>query len=148
MIHAAAALGRVESVRSMLDAEPELLEALYVDQPMTELTPLKVAAGKAKIGVAELLLDRGADINGQATLPSGGPRSSTALHEAVYSDSVGMVKLALARGADVSLENWWGATALGTNWQNRQRRNVQEISQILIAHGANPQDRPQAQLIH
>lgn len=147
-IHAAAAVGRVETVRSMLDAEPELLEALYVDQPMTEMTPLKVAAGRAQIGVAELLLDRGADINGQATLPGGGLRSSTALHEAVYSDSIEMVKLALDRGADVSLENWWGATPLGTNWQNRQRRNVQEISQILIAHGANPQDRPQAQLIH
>ena len=147
-IHAAAALGRVETVRSMLDADPSLLEALYIDQPMAEQTPLKVAAGRAQIGVAELLLDRGADINGQATLPGGGPRSSTALHEAIYSDSVEMVKLALDRGADVSLENWWGATPLGTNWQNRQRRNVQEISQILIAHGANPADQPQAQLIH
>ena len=147
-IHAASALGRVETVRAMLDDDPGLLEALYADKPMTEMTPLKVAASKAQIDVAELLLDRGADINRQATLPGGGPKSSTALHEAVYSGSVEMVKLALDRGADVSLENWWGATPLGTNWQSRQRRHASEISELLIAHGANPADQPQAQLIH
>ncbi|MYB50193.1 MAG: hypothetical protein F4X72_13165 [Dehalococcoidia bacterium] len=147
-IHAAAAVGLVETVRAMLDADPSLLEALYVDQPMAEQTPLKIAANMAETDVFNLLLDRGADINGQVTLPGGGNGASTVLHGAVYSDSIEMVRLALARGADVSLTNPWGATALGTNWQNRQRRNVQEISQILIAHGANPQDRPQAQLIH
>ena len=147
-IHAAAALGRVETVRAMLDDDQGLLEALYVDKPMTEMSPLKVAASKGQIGVAEYLLDRGADINGQETLPGGGPRSSTVLHEAVYSDSVEMVKLALDRGADVSLENWWGATALGTNWQSRQRVNAREISELLMAHGANPTDQPRAQLFH
>ncbi|MYD51582.1 MAG: hypothetical protein F4W93_08865 [Dehalococcoidia bacterium] len=147
-IHAAAAVGLVETVRAMLDADPSLLEALYVDQPMTEQTPLKIAANMAETDVFNLLLNRGADINGQVTLPGGGNGASTVLHGAVYSDSIEMVRLALARGADLSLTNPWGATALGTNWQNRQRRNVQEISQILIAHGANPQDRPQAQLIH
>ena len=147
-IHAAAAVGLVETVRAMLDADPSLLEALYIDQPMAEQTPLKIAANMAETGVFNLLLDRGADINGQVTLPGGGNGVSTVLHGAVYSDSIEMVRLALARGADVSLTNPWGATALGTNWRNRQRRNVQEISQILIAHGANPQDRPQAQLIH
>ncbi|MDE2716345.1 MAG: ankyrin repeat domain-containing protein [Chloroflexota bacterium] len=147
-IHAACALGWVETVQVMLDDDPGLLEALYIDQPMAEQTPLKIAANMAETGVFNLLLDRGADINSQVTLPGGGNGASTVLHGAVYSDSIEMVRLALARGADVSLTNPWGATALGTNWQNRQRRNVQEISQILIAHGANPQDRPQAQLIH
>jgi len=147
-IHAASALGRVETVRAMLDADPSLLEALYIDQPMVEQTPLKIAANMAETGVFNLLLDRGADINGQVTLPGGGNGASTVLHGAVYSDSIEMVRLALARGADVSLTNPWGATALGTNWQNRQRRHAQEISDILIAHGANPQDQPQAQLIH
>ena len=147
-IHAASALGWVETVQAMLDDDPGLLEALYVDKPMTEMTPLKVAASKAQIGVAELLLNRGADINGQATLPGGDPRSSTVLHEAVYSGSVEMVKLALGKGAEVSLENWWGATALGTNWQSRQRVNAQEISELLIAHGSDPEDQPKAQLIH
>ena len=115
---------------------------------MVEQTPLKIAANMAETAVFNLLLDRGADINGQVTLPGGGNGASTVLHGAVYSDSIEMVRLALARGADVSLTNPWGATPLGTNWQNRHRRNVHEISQILIAHGANPQDRPQAQLIH
>ena len=147
-IHAASALGRVETVRAMLDADPSLLEALYIDQPMVEQTPLKIAANMAETGVFNLLLDRGADINGQVTLPGGGNGASTVLHGAVYSDSIEMVRLALARGADVSLTNPWGATALGTNWQNRQRRHAQEISEILIAHGANPADQPQAQLIH
>ncbi len=147
-IHAASALGRVETVRAMLDADPSLLEALYIDQPMVEQTPLKIAANMAETGVFNLLLDRGADINGQVTLPGGGNGASTVLHGAVYSDSVEMVRLALARGADVSLTNPWGATALGTNWQNRQRVNAHEISELLIAHGANPEDRPKAQLIH
>ena len=147
-IHAAAAVGLVETVRAMLDADPSLLEALYIDQPMAEQTPLKIAANMAETGVFNLLLDRGADINGQVTLPGGGNGASTVLHGAVYSDSIEMVRLALARGADVSLTNPWGATPLGTNWQNRQRVNAEEISQILIAHGANPQDWPHAQLIH
>ena len=68
-IHAASALGRVETVRAMLDADPSLLEALYLDQPMVEQTPLKIAANMAETGVFNLLLDRGADINGQVTLP-------------------------------------------------------------------------------
>ena len=147
-IHAAAALGRVEIVRAMLDADPTLLEALYIDRPMDEQTPLKIAANMAEMGVCNLLLDRGADINGQMTLPGGGNGASTVLHGAVYSGSVEMVRLALARGADVGLTNPWGATALGTNWPSRRRTNAPEISDILIAHGANPEDRPREQLIH
>ncbi|MCY4528391.1 MAG: ankyrin repeat domain-containing protein [Chloroflexi bacterium] len=147
-IHAAAALGRVETVRAILDVDPMLLEALYLDRPMDEQTPLKIAANMAETGVFNLLLDRGANINGQVTLPGGGNGASTVLHGAVYSGSVEMVRLALARGADVSLTNPWGATALGTNWPSRRRTNAPEISDILIAHGANPEDRPRGQLIH
>ena len=147
-IHAAAALGRVETVRAMLDADPTLLEALYVDRPMDEQTPLKIAANMAETGVFNLLLDRGANINGQVTLPGGGNGASTVLHGAVYSGSVEMVTLALARGADVSLTNPWGATPLGTNWPSRRRTNAPEISDILIAHGAKPEDRPRGELIH
>ena len=147
-IHAAAALGRVETVRAMLDADPTLLEALYIDRPMAEQTPLKIAANVAETGAFNLLLDRGADINGQATLPGGGNWASTALHGAVYSGSVEMVELALDRGADVSLTNSWGATPLRTNWPSRQRSNAQEIGELLVAHGANPEDQPRGELIH
>ena len=147
-IHAAAALGRVEIVRAMLDADPTLLEALYVDRPMDEQTPLKIAANMAEMGVCNLLLDRGADINGQMTLPGGGNGASTVLHGAVYSGSVEMVALALERGADVSLTNSWGATALGTNWPSRRRTRASEIGELLIAHGADPEDQPRGQLIH
>lgn len=147
-IHAAAALGRIEAVSSMLDADPSLLEALYIDRPMTELTPLKVAASKAQIDVAELLLDRGADINGQATLPGGYGRS-TALHAAVRSGrSVDMVRLLLDRGADVNRKNWWGATPLSTNWPPRRHDSSNEIGDLLVAHGANPEDRPRGPLMH
>ncbi len=147
-IHAAAALGRVEAVRAMLDSDPSVLETLYLDRPMSEMTPLKVAASKAHVGVVELLLDRGANINGQATRQGGGYGKSTALHAAVFSDSLEMVELVLDRGADVSLENQWGAVALRTNWPSRQRRNSEKINEILIAHGANPEDQPRAQLVH
>ena len=147
-IHAAAALGRVEVVRAMLDADPGLLEALYVDRPMDEQTPLKIAANMAESGVFNMLLDRGADINSQVCLPGGGNGASTVLHGAVYSGSVEMVKLALDRGADVRLTNSWGATALGTNWPTRRRTRAPEISELLIAHGADPEDEPKGQLIH
>ncbi len=133
---------------AMLNADPMLLEALYIDRPMDEQTPLKIAANMAETGVFNLLLDRGADINGQVTLPSGGNGASTVLHGAVYSGSVEMVRLALDRGADVSLTNSWGATPLGTNWLSRRRTNAPEISEILIAHGANPEDQPRGELIH
>ena len=81
------------------------------------------------------------------TLPGGGNGASTVLHGAVYSGSVEMVVLALERGADVRLTNSWGATALGTNWPSRRRTRAPEIGELLVAHGADPEDQPRGQLI-
>ncbi|MDE2993705.1 MAG: ankyrin repeat domain-containing protein, partial [Chloroflexota bacterium] len=147
-IHAAAALGRVETVGSLLDADPCFIEALYEDQPMAELTPLKVAAHRAQIGVVELLLDRGAEINGQAILANGGHGRSTVVHAAVSSGSVAMLKLLLERGANINLKNRWGASPLATNWRSRDDVHRSEIRDLLVAHGANPEDQPQELLMH
>ena len=105
-IGVACALGRVERVTSMLDADLSLLEGdqppRVIDKkkhlPWHERPPLMLAAMKDWLELARLLLDRGAEINRQV-----GWYQNTALHEAVSSHSTETVKLLLARGADVTI---------------------------------------------
>lgn len=141
-IHAAAALGWVATVRALLDVDATLLESLYVDRPMAEYTPLKAAAACDREDVAALLLDRGANIDGQATLTSSGEGRTTALHAAVGGAAMGTLRLLLERGADVRLKHWWGATPMELNWPPRNGELTEDIHDSLVAYGADPDDQP------
>ena len=127
-IQSATALGRVGLVKSMLDVDPSLLEA--------DVPPLKIAAQKNQLEVAELLLDRGADIDRVSSF-----YQPTALFVAVRHLSIDVLKLLLARGADVTIRETGDHhhTPLGINWPPVGPR--EEIRDILVAHGANPEDQ-------
>ena len=144
-ISVAAALGRVDLVDSMLTADPSLVEGRLTPEetdwnkhlPWHQHSPLIVAAMNDRAEVAALLLDRGAGIDRQV-----GWYQTTALHHAVDSESTETVRLLLERGADVTIRSrdHHLPTALVKNWPPTVSRR--EIGDLLVAHGANPQELP------
>ena len=143
-ISVAVSLGRVELADSMLTAEPSLVEGHLPPEeidwnkhlPWHQHSPLIVAAMNDRAEVARLLLDRGAGIDRQV-----GWYQTTALHHAVRSESTETVRLLLQRGADVTIRsrNHHLPTALVKNWPPTVSRR--EIRDLLIAHGANPEEQ-------
>ena len=144
-ISVAAALGRVELVDSLLTAEPSLVEGRLTPGetdwnkhvPWYQHSPLIVAAMNDRAEVAALLLDRGAGIDRKV-----GWYQNTALHHAVDSESTETVRLLLKGGADVTIRSrdHHLPTALVKNWPPTVSRR--EIGDLLVAHGANPQELP------
>ena len=133
-IHALTALGRTALVASMLDDDLSLVEAVHEDLGMT---PLGVASNRDQVEVAELLLDRGADVNFHApNLPM-----ATALHEAVNRGSLETLALLLARGADVHLKNEFGHTPAYSFYSfSDYGGNRQRMVDLLVAHGSDPEE--------
>jgi ankyrin repeat protein len=143
-ISAATTLGRAELVESLLDADPALLEGALSPEvmekkkhlPWHERSPLVIAAEGDWTRIVGVLLDRGAEIDRQV-----GWYRTTALHHAVSSDSTPTVKLLLQRGADVSIRSrdHHLPTAMVKNWPRTVSRD--EIRDLLIAHGAKPEEQ-------
>ncbi|MCY3736662.1 MAG: ankyrin repeat domain-containing protein [Gemmatimonadaceae bacterium] len=144
-ISVAVALGRLELVEAMLTEDPSLVEGNWPPEetdwnkhlPWNQHSPLIVAAMKDRTEVAALLLDRGAGIDRKV-----GWYQTTALHHAVDSESTETVRLLLERGADVTIRSrdHHLPTALVKNWPPTVSRR--KISDLLIAHGANPKELP------
>ena len=133
-IQAATALGRVDTVASLLDEDPSLLNGLYPDRPHIDNTLLMLAAQYDRVPVIELLLDRGAKVDVRE------PRDGwTALLTAVKFKSVNALKKLLERGANPNLKDQEGVTALKRNGPFSTHR--QQIYDILVAHGADPADQ-------
>jgi len=143
-IAAAIVLGRTDHVATMLASESALVEgalprALTEKKkhlPWYEHSPLVIAASCNRTAIIELLLDHGADINRPV-----GWYQTTALHHAVTSHSTAAVRMLLSRGADVAIRsrNHHLPTALGRNTPLTVSR--EEIRDLLVDHGANPQEQ-------
>lgn len=135
-IFAAAALGKVERLRALAQADPQLLHSYSQDG----WTALHLAAHFGQREAVETLLAAGASVQARshntmhntplhAAMPGGKPEvveallaagaevnaqqegGFTALHEAAMQGSVPLVKLLLARGADPALASESGKTA-------------------------------------
>ena len=123
-VTAAVALGRLDRLEAMRVVDPSFLQAAR---------PLILAAHVDRVDAMEWLLDHGADIDRRAE------SGSTALHQAVESQSMQALECLLSRGARVRIRDGEGETPISlTNWPGgRQQR---KIRQLLVAHGANPED--------
>jgi uncharacterized protein len=125
----AAAAGDAETVRRLLDEQPDVASA-YTDEGWTALHLADTTE------IAAMLLDAGADINARNRHKFAGPGNSP-LSAAVYQDRRDVVRLLIDRGADVNQGDNAGftplhlAVALGRI----------EAARILLESGADPNVR-------
>jgi adenosylhomocysteine nucleosidase len=124
----AAAVGDVDRLRALLDADRALVHAYAPDG----FFPLALAAYFAQPDAVAFLLDRGADPGTAARNPS----KVQALHAAVAGRSAESVKLLLDAGADPNAQQESGFTPLMAAEQHDDR----EIIDLLLQAGAAPSE--------
>lgn len=129
----AAALGRTERLREVLDEDPARATAFGDDG----FHALGLACFFGHVDAARLLLERGADVNAV----SRNERIQTAaIHAAAASGDAGsdestryeLVKLVLEHGADPNLEQAGGFRAIDAARQNGDER----VEALLLQHGS------------
>jgi ankyrin repeat protein len=126
----AAAFGRVDPLRELLDEDPSRASAFGDDG----FHPLSLACFFGHLEAARLLLDRGADVN---VLSTNEHVQTAAIHAAAAAAGdeatrYELVKLALEHGADPNLRQGGGFRALDAARQNGDSR----VEQLLLEHGA------------
>jgi ankyrin repeat protein len=122
----ASALGRMERVAELLEAEPSLINSHSPDG----FTALGFACFFRHIPTAKMLLDRGADPG----LASNNALRVAPLHSAVAANLVELIDLLLVRGADPNPREGGGSTPL----HSAAGHGTPEIIARLLAAGADP----------
>jgi ankyrin repeat protein len=123
----AAALGEVDTLRALLDAEPDAVHSWSADG----FTPLHYAAFFGHEPAARLLLERGADIEAVSRNKEFAPEARP-LHSAVAAGQRRLARFLIESGADVNARQHLGFTALMGATQNGD----EELVALLRAHGA------------
>lgn len=126
-IFEAAALGDPERARELLEADPELAEAVAPDG----FTPLGLASFFGHPEVVALLLECGANPNHA----SHNAQEVAPLHSAAAGRHLEIARMLLDRGADVHAVQAGDFTPLHSAAQNGQL----ELVELLLIHGADPQ---------
>ena len=123
-LRTAAEFGQKELVISLLENHRPDIDAVY---EATGMTALHFAVRTNQLGVVQILIDRGANVNTTDGL------GRTALHYCVRTREVGCLQLLLERHADTSLRDLKGMTV----WHRAsQNRNVQALTILLsMSHG-------------
>jgi ankyrin len=137
-LHVASYFGNVEIVRLLLDhgADPEAnAESDSGEKPLHQVSYGKYKSHEDGVRVAQLLLDRGVDVNARRN------DHQTPLHVASYFGNVEIVHLLLDRGADPE------ANAQGDNGEKplhqlsygkyRSHGDGVHVAQLLLDRGAN-----------
>jgi ankyrin repeat protein len=127
----AAAFGRVDRLRELLDEDPSRANAFGDDG----FHPLGLACFFGRVDAARLLLERGADVNALSTNEN---VQTAAIHAAAAAAGdettrYELVKLALEHGADPNLPQGGGFRAIDAARQNGDAR----VEQLLLENGAN-----------
>jgi len=125
-IFEASAVGDVDRVRALVDADPTLARAFAPDG----FHPLGLAAFFKHPDVVTLLIAAGADVSA----PSRNGMTVTALHSAIAGQDRESTLALIAAGADVNRPQQDAFTPLHEAAQNGDR----EIVDALIAAGADP----------
>ena len=116
-----------------LDNEAEVLRLLGKGADINSReddTPLYVAANLGRKEIAELLISRGAEIDGKGDAKGG---NRTPLHGAALRGSRAVAELLLSKGADINAKDVSGATPL--HFAAREGRK--DVVELLIAKGAD-----------
>jgi ankyrin repeat protein/beta-lactamase regulating signal transducer with metallopeptidase domain len=131
-IFTATAAGDAATVERLLDGDPELIraEAALGRRFHAKGTPLHWAAAWNRRRIANLLLDRGAEVN-----VLGGPGSP--LHIAAEAGHKEVAELLVARGADV---NAWNSS-LRTPLHSAAQAGHADVVELLLAKGADASAR-------
>jgi uncharacterized protein len=127
----AAAFGRTERLRELLDEDAALANAFGDDG----FQPLGLACFFGHVEAARLLLERGADPNTLAHnehIQAGPLHSASASENKDEATRYELCELLLDRGADPSLEQGGGFTALDAARQNGDER----LERLLLDRGA------------
>jgi ankyrin repeat protein len=96
LAHAYSATGDLAKLEALLNANPKVVNAIWV--PADGYTPLHTAARAGKVGAAELLLKHGADASGRDASDSG----NQPIHMAAERGNKALVALFLRYKADIN----------------------------------------------
>ncbi|XP_050676368.1 poly [ADP-ribose] polymerase tankyrase [Leptidea sinapis] len=125
----AARTGDVETSRAILDTRPRLVNCRDVDGRHS--TPLHFAAGYNRLPLAQLLLQRGADVHAK---DKGG---LVPLHNACSYGHYEVTELLVSAGAGVNAADLWRFTPL----HEAAAKGKADIVRLLLKHGADPTRR-------
>jgi ankyrin repeat protein len=121
--------GHAVDALAAIEKQPELLHAHSTDG----WTPLHLAAFFGWAELANVLIDRGAELDSRST----NSMKNTPLHAAAAGGSTPLVDLLLKRGANPNATQEGGWTALHAAAQSGNRSMVE----TLVAHGADVNQR-------
>jgi ankyrin repeat protein/L-ascorbate metabolism protein UlaG (beta-lactamase superfamily) len=123
-IHDAVQKGHIQTVTSLLNENPEVLE----ERDNGDQTPLQVAAAEGQAEIAVFLLQNGASMTaGEGT--SGG----TPMHLAAANGHLDLVKVLIANGASLDSRDDRGMTPLHSACYQGQT----DVADFLVAQGAD-----------
>ena len=125
-VYEAAAVGDIDRVRALVDAEPALARSYGADG----FHPLGLAAFFHHPAVVRVLIAAGADVSA----PSRNRMRVTALHSAIAGSDRESALALIAAGADVNAKQQDDFTALHEAAQNGDRK----VAEALLAAGADP----------
>ena len=123
----AAALGKVDRLRELLDAGPELVRARTADDG----TALHFAAFFRQPEATRLMVERGADLEAVASTFG----DVTPLHSACASGERESARILLEAGADPNVRQQGGFTPLHAAAQNGD----EELARLLLDRDADPE---------
>lgn len=123
-IFEAAATGRTDRVRALLEKDSRLLSSYAADG----FYPLGLAVFFGHAATARLLVERGADVNQAAS----NAMKVRPLHAAAAARQLELSRLLIERGADVNATQQAGFTPL----HEAAATGQMELARLLLAHGA------------
>ena len=139
-IWTAASVGLVHIVEQLIDDGWDINGTFVLEGvPGSGGSPLHIAVLSNQEEVAELLLQRGADINVRADDAYGG----TPLHWAAFFGNYDMVELLVEAGADVNAADVFGSTPLDSAlapWEGVAQATKDQIADFLRANGGETGD--------
>lgn len=125
-IFSASALGKLERVRELVEANATLVNSYAIDG----YQPLGLASFFGQLGVVIYLISKGADVNS----PSANEQKTTPLHSAVAGQHLEVVRHLLLHGAQVNARQTGGFTPLHTAAFHGSLTMVM----LLLEFGADP----------